>query len=199
MTKTAMIFADVETTGATPTAFDKNNNMCVMTEFGLVDYMTGKTFHGVLWTGVDPEPENPALPVMTDESVCHDHNDVAADMMNWLKGLGADRFVLVSDNPGFDAMWMNCYCWDFLGESPFGYSSRRIGDFFAGFTGDWKSTSKWKSLRSTTHTHNPVEDALGNAEAVAKIAPYVKGLDMPGWAPTATEADARVIRKILGD
>ncbi len=52
-----------------------------------------------------------------------------------------------------------------LDRNPFGHSARRIGDFHADLTGDWRYTQVWKCLRKTTHAHNPVNDALGNAEA----------------------------------
>ena len=57
-------------------------------------------------------------------------------------------------------------CWyfhHFLGENPFGYSSRRIGDFYAGLRREYRA--QWKHLRRTRHSHDPVDDALGNAEA----------------------------------
>lgn len=34
---------------------------------------------------------------------------------------------------------------------------------------DFRSTQKWKRLRRTRHDHNPVHDALGNAEALIRI------------------------------
>lgn len=48
-----------------------------------------------------------------------------------------------------------------------GWSSRRIGDLYCGMMKDtWAS---WKKLREAKHTHNPVDDAMGNAEALLKI------------------------------
>jgi hypothetical protein len=29
--------------------------------------------------------------------------------------------------------------------------------------------AKWKHLRETKHTHNPVDDAMGNAEVLVKM------------------------------
>lgn len=75
------------------------------------------------------------------------------------------RIVMVSDNPGFDFMWMTFECWDKLGYNPFGHSARRIGDVWSGLRGRYIETQGWKKLRKTKHTHNALDDALGNAEA----------------------------------
>jgi len=58
-------------------------------------------------------------------------------------------------------------CWyfhHFLNRNPFGYSSRRIGDLYCGLVSD--TFAQWKHLRKTEHTHNPVDDAMGNAEVL---------------------------------
>ncbi len=55
----------------------------------------------------------------------------------------------------------------YLGRNIFGFSARRIGDLYCGVVKD--SRAKWKHLRKTTHTHNPVDDAKGNAEALLEI------------------------------
>ncbi|MFY9850484.1 MAG: hypothetical protein WAK83_23190 [Trebonia sp.] len=59
--------------------------------------------------------------------------------------------------------------------NPFGHSGRRIGDFWAGLNRDWGDTQGWKRLRKTAHHHNPVNDAMGNAEAFEEILRLAKG------------------------
>ena len=59
-------------------------------------------------------------------------------------------------------------------DNPFGHSGRRIGDFWAGLTGTG-ATQGWKRLRKTAHDHNPVNDAMGNAEAFEEILRLAKG------------------------
>jgi hypothetical protein len=91
--------------------------------------------------------------------------DKTMDEFNeWLKKLGNSSKILYSDNNQFDGMYMNYYCHVYLGSNPFGWSSRRIGDLFCGFFND--PYYKWKKHRKTSHTHNPVDDAKGNAEAL---------------------------------
>ena len=87
---------------------------------------------------------------------------------DWLKQF-KPPYVFISDNPAFDWQWINFYFWKYYGENPFGHSARRIGDFYAGLKQDFSSTQKWKRYRKTKHTHNPVDDAMGNAEALEKL------------------------------
>lgn len=72
------------------------------------------------------------------------------------------RFI--SDNNGFDWMFVNYYFHRFVGENPFGHSSTNLGSLYKG----WKGTmfTSFKHLRKTRHTHHPVDDAKGNAEAM---------------------------------
>lgn len=93
-----------------------------------------------------------------------DPKDVFEKFRDWLKTEGGHKVTLISDNNGYDASWINWYFLTYCGENPFGWSSRRIGDIFCG----WKNNMfyKWKQHRITSHTHNPVDDAKGNAEAL---------------------------------
>ena len=88
------------------------------------------------------------------------------DFVIWLRENTNGKAVFMSDNPAFDWQFMNYYLHAFYGDNPFGFSARRIGDFYAGLTKDFHGASKWKNLRKTKHTHHPVDDSLGNAEAL---------------------------------
>lgn len=78
--------------------------------------------------------------------------------------------IFVSDNLAFDWQFINYYALRFgpSKRNRFGWSGRRIGDMYGGFKGDIRA--QWKQLRVTKHTHNPVDDARGNAEALLKMA-----------------------------
>ena len=118
-----------------------------MTEFGAVEYNTRATFHGV------------------DNS-----KQTFEAFAEWLKRVSPDYCpVFISDNPAYDWQWINFYFWKHLGRNPFGHSARRISDFYAGLCGSLWRTQQWKRLRRTKHDHNPVHDALGNAEAFERI------------------------------
>lgn len=173
---------DVEATAPSPFSG-------VMTEFGVVEYESGCWFHGVLYQSM-PSPDNPALPVLSGsmagptiasgthaESVRHvtpfgvgNRTNVMRQFRDWVHSfLDGGRAVMFSDNPGFDFGWMN-YHFDEAGlDNVFGHSSRRIGDLAAGLKGNPRETSSWKRLRRTKHTHHPVEDSQGNAEALRAL------------------------------
>lgn len=75
------------------------------------------------------------------------------------------RAVLVSDNPGFDFMWIATEMHKKLGKSLIGHSARRIGDVWSGLRGRQIETQGWKKFRVAPHDHTPLNDAMGNAEA----------------------------------
>jgi hypothetical protein len=72
--------------------------------------------------------------------------------------------MFVSDNNGFDWQFINWYFHELTGANPFGHSSTNLGSLYKGVV---KDTSKnFKHLRRAKHTHHPVDDARGNAEAL---------------------------------
>lgn len=92
---------------------------------------------------------------------------VMKEFAEWLKKVSDGQPILISDNNGYDASWINYYFWRYYGSNPFGWSSRRIGDLYCGMKMD--SRANWKHLRKTRHDHNPVNDAKGNAEAILEM------------------------------
>ena len=99
-----------------------------------------------------------------------DEKEVFEKFDTWLREMtGEERPRFVSDNPAFDWQWINDSFHRTLGRNPFGYSARRIGDFYAGLVGDFTDASSWKRLRITKHDHHPVHDAMGNLEAFYRL------------------------------
>ncbi len=105
-----------------------------------------------------------------------DPKQVMSDFKIWLGKNTVGSAVFISDNLAFDWQWINYYFHFFLGKNPFGHSGRRIGDLYAGMQMDIRQGTSWKSMRGTAHDHNPVNDALGNAEALIKF--HEMGLKM---------------------
>lgn len=85
---------------------------------------------------------------------------------HWLQGVGKP-LMFVSDNNGFDWQFVNWYFHHFTGSNPFGYSSTNLGSLYKGLERNMKAN--FKRLRKTKHTHHPVDDARGNAEAMLTI------------------------------
>ncbi|MCC5612569.1 3'-5' exoribonuclease [Nostoc sp. CHAB 5834] len=86
------------------------------------------------------------------------------DFKEWIENSSSGPPIFISDNNGYDWMFICWYFHHFINENPFGYSSQNLGSLYKGLQ---KSTLKnFKHLRRTEHSHNPVDDAKGNAEAL---------------------------------
>jgi len=91
---------------------------------------------------------------------------IMPEFSNWIERVNepGTKPVLITDNPAYDFCWINYYLLKYVGKNVFGWSARRIGDLYGGLSG--KANARWKHLRQTKHTHNPVDDAKGNAEVI---------------------------------
>jgi DNA polymerase III epsilon subunit-like protein len=96
-----------------------------------------------------------------------DAAEVMKDFERWVDENSDGRPGFISDNNGFDWMFICWYFHHFCGRNPFGYSSTNLGSLYKGFVRDL--TQNFKHLRETFHSHDPLEDAIGNAEAFRKI------------------------------
>lgn len=103
---------------------------------------------------------------------------VMADFAAWLREVSTGHPVFISDNLAFDWQWINWYFHWFTGHNPFGFSGRRIGDLYCGMRMDAGLNAEWKRrYRKRRHSHHPVDDAMGNAEAL--LAFREMGLNIP--------------------
>ena len=163
----SFIVVDVEADGPIPAEYS-------MVCFGAVLFAEAldKSFYGQ--TRPISDRSNPdALAVSGFSREQHlafnDPKAVMEQFAQWLEENSKGRPVFVSDNLAFDWQFINYYFHRFLGRNPFGFSGRRIGDLYAGLVKDAYKATEWKKFRRTTHTHHPVDDARGNAEALAKL------------------------------
>jgi len=155
-----LIFVDVEAAGDTPITG-------IMSEFGAVEFKTRQYYHGRIHE-TTPHPDNPAIPIIGQQ--LRPRIDVMFEFSTWIFDVSrGNRPTFVSDNPAYDWMWIAA-AFDLCGiNNPFGHSARRIGDFYAGLCGDFYTRQKWKNLRETPHDHHPVNDAMGNVEAMHRL------------------------------
>jgi len=96
-----------------------------------------------------------------------DPADVMTRFRDWVVENAKGRALFVSDNNGFDWMFVAWYLHHFTGANPFGHSSTNLGSLYKGIERDM--FVNFKHLRRTKHTHHPVDDAKGNAEALLAL------------------------------
>ncbi len=156
---------DIESDGPIPGDYS-------MISFGavLVDEHLDKTFYGQL----KPISNNwitEALAVSgfsREQTLLFDEpQKVMLDFADWIKENSTGQAVFISDNNGFDWMFICWYFHHFIQKNPFGHSSQNLGSLYKGMVKDM--FQNFKHLRKTKHTHNPVDDAKGNAEALLTL------------------------------
>lgn len=159
------IMVDIESDGPIPGDYS-------MVSFGavLIDEKLDKNFYGRLCPISDKYiPE--ALQVSghsREETMAFDAPEkVMADFEEWIKTHSKGTPFFISDNNGFDWMFICWYFHHFLQRNPFGHSSQNLGSMYKGLVSD--TFQNFKHLRETSHTHHPVDDAKGNAEALLKM------------------------------
>ena len=165
------VMIDIESDGPCP-------GMHSMICFGAVIVEAGlqRTFYATLKPVSETYvPEALAISGFSRED-CMKFPDPCDAMQNfdlWLaKNIPRKRPIFWSDNNSYDAGFMNYYFHMYLGRNPFGWSSANLGSFYKGVKRD--IYAKFTHLRDTKHTHHPVDDAKGNAEALLKIFQMIK-------------------------
>jgi DNA polymerase III epsilon subunit-like protein len=158
----SFVMVDVEADGPIPGDYSMISFGAVLVEPGLE-----RTFYGQLRPISEAfVPEALAVSGHTREQ-CLEFDDPAEAMQrfrDWLAEHSPGRCMFVSENNGFDWQFINWYFHHFLGANPFGHSSTNLGSLYKGMQKDMFQS--FKHLRKTRHTHNPVDDARGNAEAL---------------------------------
>jgi len=157
---------DIEADGPIPGDYSMVCFGAVIVEPGLA-----RTFYGQLkpiseqWV-----PEALAVSGFSREkTLCfEDPKETMEKFAKWLSQNCPRRKVFIADNNGFDWQFINWYFHHFVGKNPFGFSSQNLGSLYKGLVKDAKKS--FKHLRKTKHTHHPVDDAKGNAEALLHMA-----------------------------
>jgi DNA polymerase III epsilon subunit-like protein len=160
------IMVDVETDGEIPGDFSMISIGAVVVRPGLID-----TFYGRLFP-ISNNWSVEALKVSGHtraETMTFEHpRTVMLHFDEWLSRVNiGKRPMFISDNNGFDFMFVSWYFWHYLGRNPFGHSSTNLGSLYKGMLKD--TYLNFKHLRQTKHTHHPVDDAKGNAEALLRM------------------------------
>ena len=156
------VMVDIEADGPIPGDYSMISFGAVIVEPGLA-----RTFYGRLrpisaqWI-----PEALAVSGHSREETLtfDDPREVMMAFAEWLAQHAGKSPRFVSDNNGFDWMFVCWYFHHFTGSCPFGFSSTNLGSLYKGLVRDMRQS--FKHLRKTAHTHHPVDDARGNAEAL---------------------------------
>lgn len=159
------IVVDCESDGPIPVKYSLVSFGAVVVERGLT-----KTFYGETKPISDKWiPEALAVSGISREQHLQfgEPSEVFEKFKTWINENTKGRPIFISDNLAYDWQWINFYFHMYTDGNPFGFSGRRIGDLYGGFVND--PYVKWKYLRKTKHTHNPVQDAKGNAEALLEM------------------------------
>jgi DNA polymerase III epsilon subunit-like protein len=133
----------------------------------LVDEQLDTTFYGQL-RPISEEWVQSALEISgfsREETL--EFDDPAAVMNSfraWVEAIERGPCVFIADNAGFDWGFVNWYFHHFCGANPFGHNSDDLGTLYKGIAKDMNAT--FEHLRDSQHTHNALEDAIGNAEAL---------------------------------
>lgn len=159
------VMVDVEADGPAPGLYS-------MISFGavIVEPALDRHFYGELRPIADQWiPEALAVSGLAREATLKfdEPGAVMTRFAEWLAREGAGKPMFISDNNGFDWQFINYYFHRFRGANPFGFSSTHLGSLYKGVTRDMFQS--FKHLRKTRHTHHPVDDARGNAEALLAV------------------------------
>ena len=156
---------DVEADGPIPGDFSMVQLGCVLVEPGLA-----RTFRADLKPICESyDPRALSICGLTREQTLagEDATAVMQRLDAWIAETSRGRPVFVSDNNGFDWMFVCWYFHHFLGRNPFGHSSVNLGSLYKGMAHSMGRS--FKHLRKTAHTHDPLDDARGNAEALLQM------------------------------
>jgi hypothetical protein len=160
------VMVDIEADGPIPGDYSMVSLGAVIVEPGL-----SRTFYGQL-RPISERWVPAALAVSghsREETLTFDEpREVMQRFADWLARECRRQPQFISDNNGFDWMFVCWYFHHFTGRNPFGYSSANLGSFYKGLLKDPRRT--FRGLRKTPHTHHPVDDARGNAEAMLAMA-----------------------------
>ena len=148
------IMVDIESNGPIPGDYS-------MTSLGavVVDEELDKTFK----INIKPISEkfDPNRRQFMDEKDAVDAKEAMQRFKDWVIKNVSGTPVFISDNNGFDWMFVCWYFWHFLDENPLGYSSQNLNSLYRGIRQDLDV--KIDSLRDRNLTHDALEDAKDNA------------------------------------
>ena len=154
------IMVDIEANGPIPGDYS-------MTSLGavIVDDSLDKTFK----INIKPISEkfDPDRLKFVDGKGALDAKEGMQKFKEWILDNSSGTPVFISDNNGFDWMFVCWYFWHFLEESPLGYNSQNLSSLNKGLNKNL--SAKIDSLRGKDLTHDALEDAKDNAKVFLEL------------------------------
>lgn len=149
------IMVDIEADGPIPGDYS-------MIEIGavIVDSSLEKTFYSKIKPISEkyiPEALDISGYNRDDTLKFEDASIVMSNFISWIETNSKGRPTFISDNNGFDWMFVCWYFHHFIGRNPFGHSSFNLGSFYKGVVKN--CFENFKHLRKTVHSHNALDDA----------------------------------------
>ena len=159
------ISIDIEADGLIPSKYSMISIGAVIVERGL----KSRFYAQIKPMSNNFMPQSLAISGFTREETLkfNEPKEVMLKFKHWLDTNCKSKPYFISDNNGFDWQFINYYFHYFLGENPFGYNSTNLRSLYQGLNNNMKVN--FKHLRKTKHTHNALDDAIGNAEALLEI------------------------------
>jgi DNA polymerase III alpha subunit (gram-positive type) len=149
------IVVDVESNGPIPGEYS-------MTQLGavVVDDNLDKTFN----VNIKPISEKTDENRIVSSHLIDAFDAKAAIKMfkDWLVENVKGKPIFVSDNNGFDWMFVCWYFWHFLNENPFGYNSTNLNSYYKGMKKDLATNID--ELREKELSHDALQDAIDTAK-----------------------------------
>jgi hypothetical protein len=155
MEEKTYVVVDVESNGPIPGDYS-------MTQLGavVVDEKLDKTFRVNIKPISEKFDEVRVNPAHSKDAV--DAKTAMQMFKDWLGENAKGKPVFVSDNNGYDWMFVCWYLWHFLGENPFGYNSTNLNSYYKGIKQDINVNIG--ELREKVLSHDALQDAIDNSK-----------------------------------
>lgn len=154
------VMVDVEANGPIPGDYS-------MTSLGavIVDKKLDKSFS----VNIKPISKafDPSREKFVDSTNAIDAKEAMQKFKNWLEKNVKGKITFISDNNGFDWMFICWYFWHFLKENPMGFNSRNLQCLYKGSVKDLNA--KFGKYRGNNLSHKAIDDARDNAKAFLKL------------------------------
>jgi DNA polymerase III epsilon subunit-like protein len=154
------VMVDIESNGPTPGDYS-------MTQLGAVvlDNALDKTFKINIMPISEKMNKDRVNPAHSIDSI--DAKTAMEKFKNWIEKNVEGKPVFISDNNGYDWMFVCWYFWHFLNENPLGYNSQNLNSIYKGMKKDLSVNIR--DIRTAPLTHDALEDAIDNAKIFLKL------------------------------